>query len=159
MDKINFIPYWYKKRTIRRKIKIKRTIINIVLICNSILLLLTYKYNLSYNITMDKLNNDRKILNEIILKGNKYFKTDSALSTFNMFSNRFNNKIPYTKVLIEGNTINVEVPISDIREYYEIIKYIEDVEGISIKDVNLPANDGKDLNFKVIFEVKNEKNQ
>lgn len=151
----NFLPYWYKEKKIKKKIRVINKGIVVLIIIS---LFSIYRLNNIYNRinsiedTINSINN-RKVTNNSDDFRNKNMASIENLKNFYEYISK---KCKFENISVENRSINASIIINDKNQYEELVKYIEDNPSFRItKLFPLESSINDILKFKVTIEVIN----
>jgi hypothetical protein len=155
MENYNFLPeIFYEKRKIKKLKKYKILILTLWII--SLFLFTIYVFNLNKcKLINEKIKSNINSKIDITIKESKEGKTDNnTLTTFKVFYEDIDGKLPYSIAAINNKEINLELTIGESEQYYKIVDNFDNKANYNIIYVSPLSNDNDIYKFRLISEVR-----
>lgn len=157
MNKLNFIPYWYKEYRKDKKIKLIKSLIILFSMCDFLLIAVFIHF---FNDYKDLAMRSMPVFSSESTDGKtdmeKSMISKKVMSNLEMFICCTEQNITINKASVNSEDIEINAEVKNIEEYYSFIGYIEKSGVMHIKNLSGPhAADKGTFIFNVLLEVKN----
>ncbi|MCM0650383.1 hypothetical protein NBE98_18640 [Clostridium swellfunianum] len=152
MGNLNFLPQSFEDRRRSEKIKFYKTIVLLLWICCLVLFIL-YTFFSNKNKAYNSKNGSIHIGGKLPSLNAGKIKDLKAIETLNTFLSVIEKSIPYKKLSITEDRLELEIKIEDKNQYYEIIDLIESKYKYKILYLSTLTDNNGSLEFKISFEV------
>jgi hypothetical protein len=152
LDNLNFIPLSLSRKQEQKKVKLYKTVV-LALWSVCLILYIVYIFNYYKNKTSD-VNTHKSLMEDnsasIGLSINKRY---GAINTLNKFIINVDHNLNYSSATIEDKSIDLELIVDNMVQYYEIIDLIENKFGYKILQLTSPVKYNESFKFKILIEV------
>ncbi|MFD3157403.1 hypothetical protein ACFIJ5_11150 [Haloimpatiens sp. FM7330] len=153
MEKINFLPQWYKNNKTRKINSIVKNIIVVLLIVSAILFIKSINLRNKLNTLTHRHESIQKQADTN--KTTKMVKDTSILMSMEAFlemEHDYKGEIIFENTILEKNYINLKLKIQHINTYFDFIKKIENDNKYRIVDLTVPCSKTSN-EFNITVEV------
>ncbi|ERI91319.1 hypothetical protein HMPREF1982_03278 [Clostridiales bacterium oral taxon 876 str. F0540] len=151
MQNLNFLPDSIKEKRVLKSIRVYKASLAFIW-CLCLVLFLSFIYLKQINDKYKKTTSPELIKfqesNEISSKKSLTFLT------LDNFIKNMNEAVNYDSCLINNNEISLEFEVDSIRDYYNVIKDIENMNKYNIIKITPPNNTLKKFKFHLTLEVR-----